>query len=138
MGKNCDSFDELLEKSRKLKLENSERHNNWFVRKNRPVLTSQDAEIVWGTIKAVNKNNIQKPPASLLLKITDLLPRKYKQDIEQNISDMRLEYYEILSENKVWQARSIVTFYYIGLGWSIAMWVSDKVKEVIGIIPKKD
>jgi hypothetical protein len=58
--------------------------------------------------------------------------------LEQEISDMRLEYYEALSEKKIWRAKCIVAFYYIGLCWSVVMWVSDKAKEVVGIIPKKN
>jgi hypothetical protein len=81
---------------------------------------------------------IKNPPTSFLLKIANLLPEKCAKDLTQNISDMRLEYYEALSEKNIWRARFIVYSYYIGLSWSVVMWISDKVKEVVGLVPKKD
>jgi hypothetical protein len=84
------------------------------------------------------KNKTENPPFSLLLKIADLLPKKQRKSLIQEVSDMRLEYYEALSEKKTWRAKCIVAFYYIGLSWSVVMWISDKVKEVVGIIPKKN
>jgi hypothetical protein len=82
--------------------------------------------------------SISSPPASSLMKFINLLPQKYRQSFEQEVSDMRLEYYEALSEKKVWRGRCIVIFYYVGLSWSVVMWISDKVKEVVGIIPKQN
>lgn len=89
-------------------------------------------------IKFSPNKTLTKPPASFLLKIALLLPEKYRKDIEQNISDMRLEYCEALSEKKICRARFIVAFYYIGLCWSVVMWISDKAKEVVGLLPKKN
>lgn len=86
----------------------------------------------------VSDNTIQQSPASFLLKIVDLLPKKYRQDLQQNISDMRLEYYEALAEKKIWRARFIVAFYHIGISWSVLMWIPDKVKRVFKTTPKKD
>jgi len=82
------------------------------------------------------KERIKTPPASSLLKLSKLLPAKYCQILEQEISDMRLDYYKALREKNIWQARCITVFYYIGLSWSVVMWIADKVKKVIGIIPK--
>jgi|SRR5215213_810679 len=81
---------------------------------------------------------IKNPPTSFLSQIAGLLPKKHRQSLLQEISDMRLEYYEALSEKKIWRARFIVAFYYIGFGWSVVMWISDKAKEVVGIIPKQN
>jgi hypothetical protein len=88
--------------------------------------------------KLSTKENFKQSPASLLLKITDLLPKKYREGFVQEISDMRLEYYEALSEKKFWRARFIVVFYYVGFCCSFLMWISDKAKEVLGIIPTKN
>ncbi|HYP51287.1 MAG TPA: hypothetical protein VEQ34_10125, partial [Pyrinomonadaceae bacterium] len=88
--------------------------------------------------KTFRNGTLKKPPAYLLQKIALLLPEKYRRDIEQNISDMRVEYYEALSEEKIWQARFIITFYYFGLSWSVVIWISNKIKQAVGIIPKKD
>jgi hypothetical protein len=86
-----------------------------------------------------NKSSLIKvPPISLLLKVADLLPKKYRDNLTQEVSDMCLEYYEALDEKNIWRARFIVAFYYVGLSWSVVMWISDKVKEVVGIIPKKN
>lgn len=82
------------------------------------------------------EKQIKNPPANFLLKIANFLPERFGKDLEQNISDMRLEYYEALSEKKTWRARFIVAFYYVGLGWSAVMWISHKAKEVVGIVPK--
>ncbi|HLM01069.1 MAG TPA: hypothetical protein VK400_08420 [Pyrinomonadaceae bacterium] len=84
------------------------------------------------------KKRVDTPPASFLLKISNLLPKKYRRNLEQEISDMRLEYYEALSERRIWQARCIIASYYIGLCWSVVMWISDKVRKVNGIVPKKN
>ncbi|HEX8370428.1 MAG TPA: hypothetical protein VF604_17910 [Pyrinomonadaceae bacterium] len=84
------------------------------------------------------KEKISSPPASILLKLAGFLPKKHRETLIQEISDMRFEYSEALSEKKFWQARFIVCSYYIGFGWSVVMWVSDRRKEVLGIIPKKD
>lgn len=84
------------------------------------------------------KNRIKNPPASFLLKIADLLPKKYSENLKQEVSDLRLEYNEALSEKKIWRARFIASFYYIGLTWAAVMWISEKVKKVIEIIPKAD
>jgi hypothetical protein len=83
-------------------------------------------------------NQVNTPPASLLLRIAELLPKKHRQSLEQEVSDMRLEYYETLKEKKFLLAKFIVASYYIGLGWSVIMWISDKVKEVVGLLPKKN
>jgi hypothetical protein len=104
----------------------------------KPILRSIVNVAFKGGLIEYSDNIIQQPPASFLLKIADLLPKKYQQDLQQNISDMRLEYCEALLEKKFWRAKCIVGFYYIGLGWSVVMWISDKAKEVVGIIPKKN
>ncbi|HEX8247913.1 MAG TPA: hypothetical protein VF599_07060 [Pyrinomonadaceae bacterium] len=83
-------------------------------------------------------NKIEKPPASFLLKVADLLPKKNRQNLEQEISDMRIEYYDALNEKNIWRARFIVAYYYVGLSWSGIMWIPDKVKELLGRIPKKN
>ena len=83
-------------------------------------------------------NKIKSPPSSILIKIADLFPKRHRESIIQEISDMRLEYYEALSEKKIWRAKCIVAFYYVGLGWSVVMWISDKAKEVVGLLPKKN
>ncbi len=84
------------------------------------------------TIKVTN------PPGHFFARIADLLPKKHRESLEQEISDMRLEYYEAVSEKNIWRARFIIAFYYIGLGWSVVMWSSDKVKKLVGLVPKKD
>lgn len=91
--------------------------------------------------KEIDKTDITKvksPPASFLLKIANLLPENNSKNLRQEISDMRLEYYEALFQKRFWRARCILAFYYIGLVWSLVMLVSDKAKEVVGIIPEKD
>jgi hypothetical protein len=86
-----------------------------------------------------NQNiKLNKAPGSILLRLVNLLPKRYAKDLTQNISDMRLEYYEALSEKNIWRARFIAADYYIGLSWSVVRWISDKAKEVIGIIPKQN
>lgn len=84
------------------------------------------------------QKNISFRPFSTLFKIANILPKKYRETLEQEISDMLLEYYEALSEKKFWRAKIIAAFYYIGLSWSVIIWIADKVKKVIGIIPKMD
>jgi hypothetical protein len=81
---------------------------------------------------------VKRPPGSYLIKIADLLPKKYGESLKQEISDMYSEYYEALSKKNIWRARFIVAFYYIGLCFSTIMWISDKSKKVAGIVPKKD
>jgi predicted PP-loop superfamily ATPase len=88
--------------------------------------------------KVERSKEIKSSPAKFSLKISNMLPKKHAQSLLQEISDMRLEYYEALSEKKIWRAKCIVAFYYVGLSWSVVMWISDKFKEVIGIIPKKN
>lgn len=92
--------------------------------------------VVWCLIKSLNKT--KKMPATQLLKFANLFPKKYRLNLVQEISDMRLEYCEALSEKKIWRARFIIVFYYIGLVWSVVMWISDKAKEVVGLLPKKN
>jgi hypothetical protein len=84
------------------------------------------------------KSRIKKPPASFLLKFADLLPKKYSENLKQEVSDLRLEYTEALSEKKIWRARFIASFYYIGLSWAVMMCISEKVKKVIEVVPKKN
>lgn len=81
---------------------------------------------------------IKNPPATFLSRVAELLPSKYKKNLKQNISDMRIEYFNARQERKNWEARVIVASYYTGLCWSVVMWISDKIKEVIKIIPKKN
>jgi hypothetical protein len=81
---------------------------------------------------------IKKCPGQFLLRLAEYLPNRQAKKLKQEISDMRLEYYEALNEEKIWRAKFIVAFYYIGLSWSVVMWISDKAKEVIGVLPKKN
>ncbi|MDQ3800900.1 MAG: hypothetical protein M3384_15755 [Acidobacteriota bacterium] len=109
---------------------------------NRPVIVFFGSFLLSGIIVLLSQINltkkITKPPFSAISKIADILPKKQCEILLQEISDARLEYYEAVNEKKIWKARCRVVFYYIGLGWSVVMWISDKVKEVIGIIPKKN
>lgn len=81
---------------------------------------------------------IKKHPASFLVFIASFLPKKYKDILNQEASDMLLEYYDALSEKNIWRAKIIVGFYYAGLVWSIVIWISHKIKEIIKIIPKSN
>lgn len=99
-------------------------------------------EVVWrigGNVSAKHGAVKIKPsPATFLLRIADLLPAKYAFDLRQNVSDLRIEYYEALKEHKFWRAKIIIAAYYIGIGWTVIRWVMNKIKELIGIIPSKN
>lgn len=81
--------------------------------------------------KHSHKKQIKNPPFSFLLKISEALPKKYAKDLTQNVSDMRLEYYEAVAEGRIWRPKTIIASYYVGLTWSIASWVISKVRELI-------
>jgi FlaA1/EpsC-like NDP-sugar epimerase len=80
----------------------------------------------------------QKTSVALLLKIADLLPRKQRQILQQEALSMNEEYDEAILFGKKLRAKVIIVAYYFGLCWSVVMWISDKVKEVVRIIPKKN
>lgn len=82
------------------------------------------------------KNNIKKPPFWFLMQISSFLPNKYGQIVEQNVSDLRIEYYEALAEKNIWKARCIVGFYYTGLSWTVVQWIVGRLKDLIGVLPK--
>jgi hypothetical protein len=75
-------------------------------------------------------------PASLLLLISISLPKKYRECIEQEILDLRIEYKEALEDKNVWKARCLVVFYYAGLSWTLVRWIAQGVKKLAGFIPK--
>ncbi|HEV7644622.1 MAG TPA: hypothetical protein VGO50_11810 [Pyrinomonadaceae bacterium] len=79
---------------------------------------------------------IIRPPFSFLHNITHILPAKYARCLEQEISDLRLEYFEALAEGNTWRANNIVSSYYVGLGWSAFRWIAERVKELVGFMPK--
>lgn len=80
---------------------------------------------------------IEKPPGWILIKVADFLPPQLRRNLIQEVSDMRLEYYEALCEKNIRRGRFIVVFYHIGLGLSVVSWISYRLKEVVGIIPKR-
>lgn len=84
----------------------------------------------------IKDKSVKRPPASTLLSIIHLLPEKPRKCLEQEISDMRLEYYEALAEKNVLHARCIVISYYTGIGWSSVVWTAERIKELIGFMPK--
>lgn len=88
--------------------------------------------------KSIFNNKVKNPPASFLLKIAGFLPKKQRQILQQEVLLMRDEYNEALFEKRMLRAKIIVISYYLGISCSSFRWVTDKVKEVIGIIPKKD
>ncbi len=49
---------------------------------------------------------------------------------------MRLEYYKARSEKQVLHARCVVICYYIGISWSAVKWIAERVRELIGFMPK--
>lgn len=83
------------------------------------------------------KNEIENPAFSLLLKIADLLPRKQRQILQQEARDMKEECDEAKLFGKPLRAKIIVVSYYIGIGWSVFMWIANKIKEVFKITLKK-
>lgn len=82
------------------------------------------------------KNIVKRPPFTYLMQFCAFLPRKYRNNLEQNISDMRIEYYEALNAKNIWYARTIVGFYYAGLSWTVVRWIAGRVKELVGFMPK--
>ncbi|MGC2236707.1 MAG: hypothetical protein WA584_11130 [Pyrinomonadaceae bacterium] len=123
----------------------SEKAVNWVKFSNKNIFLNLITFILvafaWFTISLIFSkltNQLENPPAFFLIEPANLLPKKHRESLIQEISDMRLEYFEALSEKKIWRARCIIAFYYIGLSWSIVMWISDKAKEVVGLVPKKD
>lgn len=81
---------------------------------------------------------IEHPPLSFLFQMANLLPLKQRECLTQEISDMRLEYFEAVARKELGRARSILGFYYIGLVWSVLMWISDRISDVLGINTKKE
>src|ERR1044072_611732 len=92
------------------------------------------AELVMSFYKN-SKERAEKPPFSLLLEISEELPPKYSQNLEQEISDLRMEYSEALMQNKIWRARFIVLDYYEGLIWSVIKWIMEWAKKIVGFTP---
>jgi hypothetical protein len=86
--------------------------------------------------EVVALNVIIKPPCSTLLKLSKYLPPKYAKDLEQNISDMRLEHYDALAQKSIRQAKLIIFYYYLGLFWTGIKWVADRIKELLKQKPK--
>jgi hypothetical protein len=84
------------------------------------------------------RSHVTRPPASLLLSIITIFPKKYRQCLEQEISDMRIEYYEILAEGKTARARTVSLFYYLGLFWSVISWILHNIVTVFLTAPKKN
>ncbi len=80
----------------------------------------------------------QKTSVTFLLKIADLLPRKQRQILQQEALTMKEEHDEAILFGKTLRAKVITTSYYIGISWSVGMWIADKIKEVVKIIPKKN
>lgn len=76
------------------------------------------------------RSPINPSPGSLFLEFANLLPRKYRTSIRQEISDLRLEYHEAVYRRHAWIARAIIISYYIGLVWSIIVSLFDRSKEV--------
>lgn len=93
----------------------------------------------WENFSAKRKGTkFQSPPGSVLLKIADLLPPKYANDLIQNISDLRREYCDALNQGRLWRAKVITTAYYTGISWTVVKWVINRIKELVGITPSKN
>ncbi len=75
-------------------------------------------------------------PGSFLLSVIHVFPEKQRNFLEQEISDMRLEFYEALAENNRRRARCIILGYYLGLSWSALRWGAEYAKKLVGFMPK--
>ncbi len=91
---------------------------------------------IYTGITGVKFSAIKTPPFAAILKIAEILPVKHATDLTQNVSDMRIEYYEALKDNNILRARVVVAFYYAGLSWTAVRWIAGRVKELIGLVPK--
>lgn len=78
----------------------------------------------------VSKPKFKKPPGSLLLKFSGLFNAKYRRKLLEEISDMRIEYYEALSDKNITEANRIVARYYLGIAWSTLIWIANRIKDV--------
>lgn len=82
------------------------------------------------------KWRLRNPPGTFILKSAHLLSKKHYHKFEQEISDLRLEYFEALSEKNNRRARGLVICYYCGLLWSMVIWIASRIKEIIKVAPK--
>lgn len=71
----------------------------------------------------MNKNNLSKLPGKIIVKVANYLPQRESANVLQEVSDMRLEYYEALSNRNETRARGIVIVYYVGLMYSISVFL---------------
>ncbi len=86
--------------------------------------------------KIDGRKKLTKPPFSFLSNVAKLLPAKYARNLEQEISDLRIEYNDALVQKNSWRARCIVAEYYVGLSWSAVKWIAERAKELVGFMPK--
>lgn len=76
---------------------------------------------------------IRTPPGSFILKLAKLLVKEYRSRLEQEVCDMRIEYYEAYAEGDFFRAKCVIGNYYLGIIWSSLIWIATRIKEVIKI-----
>ena len=86
------------------------------------------------------RNNIDQPPGSLVLKVTEFLCSKkvYERVFQQNIISMREEYFDALAEGREEKAKWIKIRGYLWMIWTVALQifefvVSGPVKIIKGL-----
>lgn len=66
------------------------------------------------------KRMVVRPPGAGMLRLADLLVsrRTYERVFEPLVNDLRLEYFEALSQQRPWKARLIAARYWIAFVWN--------------------
>jgi hypothetical protein len=101
-------------------------------------LSTDDSKTMPHGSNTVYKGRIKRPPLTFLFRLANFLPPKLGRCLVQEILDVHLEYYESIHKKEIWRARLIIGYYCTGLGWSVIMWISDKVRQVLGINIRKE
>lgn len=90
------------------------------------------------SIKSLNAERVKiprlaKPPGHIWLQVAKFLPEKYYRIFEQEVSDMRLEYYEALSEKATFRAKCLIATYHLSMTFALIVWIVRGLKEIVKI-----
>ena len=83
--------------------------------------------------KATAADEILKPPGHLAAALIEtLLPKKMAEPLLQHIRDMRVEYYDLLSEKRIKTAKWKVFVYHVLLVWMAGEGIIKRIAAVLG------
>lgn len=75
---------------------------------------------------------------NFLMRVANVLPKGARICIEQSVSDMRIEYFDALSEKNKTKAKIVIICFYFSLMWAFLDFAGAKIKSLLWFIPKSE